>query len=352
MLFKQLDLLKGITVRDIGDKIPVAPIKVDKDVPEPVEAIGPAKVRFRIDAESTVISEHREWPHQLTVLFAVPVTKFLSFSQRDVVYMSENYLVNGVGGWIITFLAVVVTSFFIPNLMSKGYLDLFISKPIGRVSLLVYKYFGGLTFMALLTSIAVLGVYLVLGIRTGIWAPNFLLAIPLLTLQFAILYAVSTLFGVLTRSAIVAMLATVAAWLIFFAVGKVNDGIRNREIDDQKASEFLKSGKLEEFDEAGRRVTREQIQAEHDPNRYLWSFIPPSTFPVLNAVHNVFPRTFQLDSRIGRVIAEGVLTERQQKQRGWDVAPAESWPELLGVNFAFIALMLGLASWRFVTRDG
>lgn len=355
------EILKGVQVIEVTP--PPPPPKPDPDAKpgdaKDPKAGGPVTARFRVMATGTSVKERLEWPHQITILFVVPVNKSLSVifggdSPRDVVYMCQNYLVNGIGGWIISMIAVVITSSFIPNMMNKGALDLVIAKPIGRVALLVYKYIGGLTFMFLLTSLAVLGVYLTVGARTGVWAPNFLLAIPLLTLQFAILYAVSTLIGVLTRNALVAILATIAAWFVFFAVGKINDGIRNRNIENRKISEMLKSGKYDELnlDEPGRRRTKEEIQREYDPNRNLWGLIPTSTFPVFQSVHAVFPRTFQLDSRIGRVIAEGVLTERQLKARGWDEPPDESWPELVLVNVAFICLMLGLSSWRFVTRDG
>ena len=43
-----------------------------------------------------------------------------------------------------------------------------------------------------------------LGLRTGIWAPGVLIDIFGITFYFALLYAVSVLFGVLTRSPIVA----------------------------------------------------------------------------------------------------------------------------------------------------
>ena len=353
------EMLKGVRVTEITPP-PEAP-KPDPDAkPGDGKKGGPVSARFRVTATGTNVKERLEWPHQITILFAVPVNKTLSAifggdSPRDVVYMCENYLVNGIGGWIISMIAVVITALFVPNMMNKGALDLLIAKPISRVELLVYKYIGGLTFMFLLTALAVLGVYLTVGVRTGVWAPNFLIAVPLLTFQFAILYAVSTLIGVLTRNALVAILATVAVWFLFFAVGKINDGIRNRGIENRKISEMIQSGKYDELnidEQPGRRRTKEELQREFDPNRNLWGLIPTSTFPVFQSIHAVFPRTFQLDSRIGRVIAEGVLTERQLKARGWNEPPDESWAELILVNLAFITVMLGLASWRFITRDG
>ena len=54
---------------------------------------------------------------------------------------------------------------------------------------------------------------------SGVWAPSFLLTILVLTFFFAILYSASTLFGVLTRSPIAAILLTCAVWFLLFITG-------------------------------------------------------------------------------------------------------------------------------------
>ena len=64
------------------------------------------------------------------------------------------------------------------------------------------------------------------------------------------------------------------------------------------------------------------------------------------------PRTFQIDDRLERLIAEGILTENELKHDGYGDPPRRSWGELLIASFAFIAVTLGLACWRFSTRDG
>ena len=109
------------------------------------------------------------------------------------VYVVENYLVSGIGAWVALLVAVIITAGFIPTMLGKGSLDLVVSKPVGRPRLLLYKYLGGLTFILLLTAYAAAGVWVAIGVRTGIWAPNFLLVIPILTFYFAVLYSVSTL---------------------------------------------------------------------------------------------------------------------------------------------------------------
>src|SRR5439155_10272753 len=125
--------------------------------------------------------------------------------------------------------SLVVTAGFIPNALARGSFDLMASKPISRTTLLVYKYVGGLTFIFVLTAATVLGIWLAVGVRTGLWALDFLTVIPLLTFHFAILYAISTFAAVFTRSALLAILLAVAASGLFWGLGKAHDGIRNRE---------------------------------------------------------------------------------------------------------------------------
>src|SRR5262249_59994152 len=113
----------------------------------------------------------------------------------------EDMVIWGSGAWLGLLASVAVTAFFIPNMLQKGTLEPLLVKPIRRWQLLVYKYLGGLTFIFVTTTVVVLGVWLALGLRSGLWAPGFLLIIFVLTFYFAVLYAVSTLFGVLTRNA-------------------------------------------------------------------------------------------------------------------------------------------------------
>ena len=73
--------------------------------------------------------------------------------------------------------------------------------------------------MIALTAMIVVGLWLVFGVRSGIWTNGFLWNIPLLTYQFALFYAVATLFGVLTRSAVLSILMACLAWLLLWLAG-------------------------------------------------------------------------------------------------------------------------------------
>src|SRR5436305_6463134 len=94
------------------------------------------------------------------------------------VYGMENTLVNGLGAWFILLLGVVVTAFFIPNMLRKGSIDLLLTKPLHRATLLLFKYIGGLLFVFLNLLVVVVGIWLVFGLRTGIWSWGFLVSIP------------------------------------------------------------------------------------------------------------------------------------------------------------------------------
>ena len=314
-------------------------------------AVRPVALRYRVDAQNSAIKDRYEWPHEVKLFFVWNTG--MSLSLRDIAYYLENYAINGIGSWLFSMLAVIITASFIPNMMQKGAVDLLIAKPIRRWELLLSKYVGGLFFAFLLFVFTVLGIYLLLGLRVGLWSPNFLLAIPVLTFQFAILYAVSTLAGVLSRNAIVAILVTLLFWLGLFAIGKLYDGVRNREREAKKLEDLKNEGtSFNPIDpETGKSISMEEVLNKADPNRPLWGFVPKALFPVIKVTHAVSPRAFQLDYKMGRLIAEGVLTDRQLKERGWDEPPPATWAEVLLVSSAFIGVMLGLSYLRFATRD-
>ena len=316
----------------------------------PAGTVAPNELRFNVTSQGTSIQEVKEWPHEPTVLFFLDAPLFTT-SLRSGVYFMLKWLVNGAGAWLVLAVSVVVTAGFVPNMLAKGTIDLLISKPVSKPFVLIAKYLGGLIFVFLLTSFTALGVWLTIGVRSGLWSPNFLLIVPILMLYFAVLYAVSTLAAVVTRNSLVAILATILAWAIFWAVGKVNDGVQNRYDAEAKQGE-VKPLELPKPGEDGEMPDPDDILRRLDPDAPLWGVLPKITFPVVRVLHTVTPRTYQIDARLGRIIAEGVLTERELKQNGYGKETRETWPEMIGVSLAFIALCLSLACARMVTRDG
>jgi ABC-type transport system involved in multi-copper enzyme maturation permease subunit len=303
------------------DLIRVADVRVakpnDKHVPQGPLAT-PEDVYFLVTTQPTA-STRRLWPHEPALFFGslpfggnVPLGIQLFFIASTIMR---------IGAWVAILVSIILTAFFIPNMLRKGTVDLLLVKPIHRSTLLIYKYIGGLTFIFLNTALAIGGIWLALGLRSGIWANSFLLTIFAITFFFAILYAVSALFGVLTQSSIVAILITCGAWFLFFIVGSM----------------------YQVFEEQGKMEEARQVRAED-----RWS--DNTLGSVVRAVHFVLPRTSDLTRLMGQILLSDFLTGKLTEGARLDKTSI-TWGESLTVSGVFIAVMLALACWRFATKD-
>jgi ABC-2 type transport system permease protein len=113
-----------------------------------------------------------------------------------------------------TFLAVFASSGLIPSVLEAGRISLLLSKPLTRTSLLLGRYAGNLMVVALNHTYLVLSVWVILGLKTHIWAPRFLLAIPVSIFLFAVLLCVVVLVGVISESAALSVMAPIGLSLI------------------------------------------------------------------------------------------------------------------------------------------
>jgi ABC-type transport system involved in multi-copper enzyme maturation permease subunit len=232
-------------------------------------------------------------------------------------------IVISIGSWVAILAGVIISSFFIPNMLRKGTIDLLLVKPIRRPVLLLYKYVGGLTFIFINNAYAILGIWLVLGLRSGIWANWFLLLIFILTFFFAILYSVSTLMAVLTRNSVTAILVTVGVWFICFVVGFVHHGV------------FEQNKRLEE-------IKNVPVEKRRWTNNVFGK--------VVGVVHFVLPRTSDLGQLSSLIIVSDFLTGSWSEASKFTLTSV-AWGESLLVSAVFIALMLGLSCWRFAKKD-
>lgn len=113
-----------------------------------------------------------------------------------------------------TFLAVFASSGLIPSVLEAGRIALLLSKPLSRTTLLLGRYAGNLAIVAINHTYLVLTVWIILGFKTDIWAPRFLLAIPVSIFLFAVLLCVVVLVGVVSESAALSVMAPVGLSLI------------------------------------------------------------------------------------------------------------------------------------------
>jgi hypothetical protein len=274
-----------------------------------VESEKDDQVRFLVEVkpkEGTYLS----WPHQLSFFFGALPTQF-ELPIGTMVYAIEASVVGEYGAGIAMLISTIITAFFIPNMLRKGTVDLLLVKPIHRTTLLIYKFIGGLSFMFLNTTVIVLGVWIVMGLRSRLWAPNFLLVIFILTFEFAIFYAVSTLFAVLTQSPIVSILMASFTWVVLFIVG----------VGHQSLELFRDS------------VPR-------------WLTVSADT------AHFVLPRYKDLDALTQHLLARDLLgPESPNRKIMDDLFASINWQQSLGFSAGFIAVLLGFACLRFAFKD-
>ncbi len=115
---------------------------------------------------------------------------------------------------ISIFVGSFVTAGFVTSLMEKGTIDLLLSKPVERWLYIAGRYVGAVLIILAEVAYLVLGLWLVAGISLGSWSPNFLISIFAITLAFAGVYSLVTLFGVLTRSSWFAIIIVLALYIL------------------------------------------------------------------------------------------------------------------------------------------
>lgn len=113
-----------------------------------------------------------------------------------------------------TFLAVFASSGLIPSVLEPGRIALLLSKPLSRTTLLLGRYAGNLLVVLLNHVYLIASIWIIIGLKTGIWETRFLLAIPISVFVFSVLLCVVVLIGVLSESAALSTMVAVAIMLV------------------------------------------------------------------------------------------------------------------------------------------
>ena len=137
---------------------------------------------------------------------------------------------------LVVFIGTLVTTGFVTSIMEKGTIDLLLSKPVPRWMYVAGRYSGAVLIIFGEVSYLILGLWVVAGVSLGSWGPLFLASILIITLAFAGVYAVVTLFAVLTRSSwfalilalilyvVAGVILPLAAWLDRLLTGSTEHG--------------------------------------------------------------------------------------------------------------------------------
>jgi hypothetical protein len=148
--------------------------------------------------------------HFLFGAVRVPWQKY----RDDAIRWVQLMLAGGIADTAGVLFALIWTAAFLPTFLEPTSVTVLLAKPAPRWSLLVGKYLGVLIFVAFQATIFVVGTWLALGLRTGVWDARYLISIPLLTLHFAIFFSFSCLLAVTTRSTVVCIVGTLLFWLM------------------------------------------------------------------------------------------------------------------------------------------
>ncbi len=157
-----------------------------------------------------------------------PPAAMLGVTFLDIVWMSISSMLLV----ICIFLGVFVTAGFITSLMEKGSIDLLLSKPVSRWTYITGRYVGAVVIILAEVAYLVFGLWLVAGFSLGTWNAGFLGSIITITLAFAGVYSLVTLFGVLTRSSWFAIILGLSVYIlaaIVIPMGQFIDKLINGE---------------------------------------------------------------------------------------------------------------------------
>lgn len=283
--------------------------------------------------------------------------------------------------FIAVILAILSTASIFPDFISGGSIDLFLSKPIGRLRLFLTKYVSGLLFVALQITAFCACSFLLIGIRGKLWLPGIFVAVPLIVCFFSYLYCVSVLVGVLTRSTLAAILLTFLFWLLIFGLHATDAGVlavrtqqkhenRYRAFEVQRLEgqiAFLSANPTEP--DAAKKIAektqqRDKLRAEMKGDGTTLERVSR----VVYLIKTPLPKTSETVALIDRWLGDAVKTERmrtldeepQQSRKARDEAVGRELDQIfrsrsprwiVGTSLVFEAVVVALAAWVFCRRD-
>jgi ABC-type transport system involved in multi-copper enzyme maturation permease subunit len=112
------------------------------------------------------------------------------------------------------FLAVFASAGLIPSVLEPGRIELLLSKPVSRTHLLLGRYVGNILVVGLNIAYLVVGTWLILGLKSGVWTPHFLISLVATMFLFAVLLSVVVLIGVLLESTALAVMIPTGLMII------------------------------------------------------------------------------------------------------------------------------------------
>jgi ABC-type transport system involved in multi-copper enzyme maturation permease subunit len=289
--------------------------------------------------------------------------------------------------WLATVLALISTASLFPDFLAAGAVDLYLSKPIGRLRLFLTKYFCGLLFVALQIACFCAASFAVIGIRGGAWEPGIFLAVPIVVLFFSYLFCFCVLVGVWTRSTVSAVLLTLLFWICIFGVHSTEMFLLTMKLSQDSATARLnkeiqtteKSLAKARQNAVTRPTTRNtgevnRLQAQLDRDQRQRAATGNSfefAHQIFYDVKTLLPKTSETVALLERELVDSARLQRaadaqrdsaQDSQVDFNGNPVDvkalqaairgrtvGW--IVGTSVGFEMVVLALAAWLFCRRD-
>lgn len=254
--------------------------------------------------------------------------------------------------WIAIALALLSTASIFPDFLAEGSIGISLSKPIGRLRLFLWKFAGGLLFVALQVGLFSLIVFLALGFRIGEWNPGVFWAVPLVTFVFSLIYSVAVLFGVWTKSTLFALLAAFLVWGASVLAQWTENFLY------QTAHLMPEMGMQLDFSrgdvtEGGEGEKESGLVAAHRNARMVAAPLPKTrdTVIYLKRLIRIKERQSALAGLSFDMLLTGELPGGRDREAMKRYDERHSLAYVFGTSLAFELVVLSLAAWRFCRRD-
>ncbi len=210
-----------------------------------------------------------------------------------------DHVVDFIIGFAGIFVALVVSCGVIPETYRTGSVELLLSKPLSRPLLFMAKFLGGCVFVLLNICYLICGLYLIVGLRWGLWDIRILIAIPIFVFYFMLLFSVSALVGLFSRRAILSLFAALLFWGLCVLIGNTKLAMEKLLPIHDDATHASQIADL---------VTpngSESIQKSADDDRFWLSVYEFSILPL----YTVLPKPLELDDTVQYFLDRGDLRE-------------------------------------------
>jgi ABC-2 type transport system permease protein len=124
--------------------------------------------------------------------------------------------------FLCTFLAIFATAHLVPRMQEKGTVDLYLSRPVGRVKLLLSRYLAGLLLAGANIFYLIVSMWVIVMWKTHVVHARFLMAGVIILFVVATLLAFAFLIGVVTSSTAVSIMTSYAIFFFGFMLAAHN----------------------------------------------------------------------------------------------------------------------------------